>query len=550
MKLCEWISLLIKQSNYKVFGLPGYAIMPIWDAIGKENDIILSRHESGAVFMADGYTRKTGKLSVVLGTVGPGQTNMTTGVACAYKDSIPLLIVTGQNNSSRFGKGEFQESCGLDRSFQPSKLFDGITKMSMEITSIDNATFIFEKAIQLATEGRPGPVHISVPFDLQNAIICEKTVEKHNDSKIATGFYDELHLQKVADIINRAERPLVLVGWGAYLCRASTQIKTFAERLSCPIISTIKGLAAVSSTWAWYIGHIGNGYCFVTKNFLKDYKPDLLICLGTSLSSYYMDSVTELFKETIICQVDIDSSQIGLHYDVDIGFVADVSIWLNNVLQKIKNKDLCLDSIADVNKKYIQYTSETANVHRGLFSESINLLNSILPEDAIVIPDAGNHWLNTLSLYRTKNVDGFMTNAGLGAMGHAIGCSIGISLADKSRPVVCITGDGSALMSGTEISVSSEQNCPIIFIIYNDSSLGRVRCYQVANSTKTTTSDLPKINFQNIGCGLGAQSISVNSIEQFYTAMKNALESRDTWVIEVIISKHDIPVFLNGKMGR
>ena len=225
-------------------------------------------------------------------------------------------------------------------------------------------------------------------------------------------------------------------------------------------------------------------------------------------------------------------------------------MWLNHVLSKLTRKDARHTAqIVEIHKQYMQYPNEAIKKYQGLFTESITMLNSILPDDVTVIPDAGNHWLNTLSLYRTKNIEGFMTNAGLGSMGHAIGCSIGISLADKNKPMVCITGDGSALMSGTEISVAAEQHCPIIFLVYNNNTLGRVRCYQEANNAKES-SDLPENDFRAIGRGLGAQGIRVRSLDQFCKAIRMALESQDTWVIEVIVPKHDLPVFLNGKDGR
>lgn len=553
MKFCEYIYKRLNQMNYDyVFGVPGSYIMPIWQVFKGLPKLVLARHESGAAFMADGWSRITKKPGVVMSTIGPGQTNMLTGVACAYKDSIPLLVITGQGNVDTFGKGIFQECYPLDRGFSPISIFEPVTKASIEITDIRNAVFLFERAYNIATSGRPGPVHLSIPYEIQDAElpkdsqilnIGENGLNKINESILCD------NMMEVFKHIEESERVLILAGWGCYLSDSSDELKTLSEKLSAPIITTIKGLSAVDYSWDFFIGHVGNGQKRGVVEFISKYDPDTILILGSSVSNFEVGSLNSILDRAKCVQVDISSEQLGLHRAIDVGIHSDLKLWIREACKllpsrrhdEIKEKiSLFKNTCVLDNNKELDSTSENS-----FMALAINKLNAILPENSVVIPDAGNHWLDTLSLYNTKSVAGFFTNSGLASMGHAIGSSIGIKLASPNKRLICITGDGSTLMFGNEISVSVRLKLDNIFIVFNNSSMGRVRTHQYFNyNCDYVASDIEEFNASEWAESMGAVNYRTKTIDEFVEALKAALKLNSTSVIEVIVSKDEIPVYL------
>ncbi|MBE6051249.1 MAG: thiamine pyrophosphate-binding protein [Clostridium sp.] len=557
MKFCEYIYNRLNQMNYDyVFGLPGYYIMPIWQMFEKSPKMVLSRHESGAVFMADGWSRITKKPGVVLGTIGPGQTNMMTGVACAYKDSVPLLVITGQGNVDSFGKGIFQECYPLDRGFSPTDIFNPITKASIEITDIRNAVFLFERAYRISLSGRPGPVHLSIPFEIQEAELPESSLYLNKDKLLE---YNENvlcgNMSEALEDIKKSEKTLIFAGWGCYLSESMSELKTLSEKLSAPIITTIKGLSAISYDWDYFIGHIGNGQRDGIIKFISDYNPDTVLVLGSSMSDYEVSLINDILDKAKCIQVDISPEQLGLHREIDLGIQSDLKVWIKEVNKLLtpKKSGEIKEKIASFKNMSVLKQCEKAedNDKFSFMAKAISELNKVLPKNAVVIPDAGNHWLDTLSMYNTKSVNGFFTNSGLGSMGHAIGCAIGMKLAMPDKRLVCITGDGSALMFGNEISVSARLKLDNIFIVFNNSSLGRVRTHQYFSyDRKYIESDIDNINISKWAEGLGAVSFRAETIDQFVKSVKEAIELKGTSVIEAVISNDEVPVALKDNYSR
>lgn len=544
MKFAEYVYKRLQEIGCDyAFGIPGSYIAPIWQSFKESAKLILARHESGAAFMANGWTRITGKLSVVLSTLGPGITNVITGTACAFKDSLPLLVITGQAPVESFGKGVFQECYPTDRGFSPNGIMSHVTKASIEINNIKNAVHLFEQAIKIATSGRKGPVHISIALDVQNQDVTEEQDLRYKNVSTVLR-YD---IEKVIDRFYSAERPLIIAGWGCHLSGCSKQLEMLSSKWGAPILSTVKGLTACSYKWEMFLGHVGPGQNKEILDFLYSYKPDLILVLGASLASYYSSHIKPIIDQSYCIQVDIDAEQLGFYQRIDCCIQADLREWLTSVCNSFKYHKNC----RDIKEKILQFKSELLQTYSqlasktGLMAKSINMLNRILPENAIVIPDAGNHWLDTLSLYRTQQANGFFIDIGIGSMGHAIGSSIGIKLADPNKRVVCITGDGSILMSGSEISVSTELNLNNIYIIYNNASHGRVRTDQyITWNEDYIASDIIMCDFCKWGESLGAQGFRVASENEFKEAVASALEIESTSVIEVLVDKNEIPVCL------
>lgn len=543
MKFCEYISKRLENLGCTyVFGLPGSYIMPIWQAVGSTSKLILSRHESGSAYMADGWSKFNGSLGVVLTTIGPGITNVITGIAGAYKDSIPLLVITGQADTTKIGSGVFQESSEGNVGIVPTKIMSSVCKASFEITSVGNAIDLFEKALTIALSGRNGPVHLSIPKDIQISEITSNNHVFSNKNKIKNTFYDEHLFSK----IDSYKRPLILVGWGSFLSNSSDKILEFSSKINAPIISTVKGLSAVSYYWDLFVGNIGPGANKEVFEFIKEYSPDALIFLGCGMNSYYMDELLSVIsKDADRLQVDISEEQIGYNYNVNFGINADIRMFLDGILTYLKDKKVTDKNIISkilewksysLTPKYIDEVSKA-----GLMAKSIYELNKLLPVNSTVIPDAGNHWLDTLSLYRTKSPFGLCTNSGLGTMGHAIGASIGMKLANPEKRIICISGDGSMLMSGCEISVIPELEIDNIYIVYNNESLGRVREWQNSTCGNTVATDITKVNFSEWAKSQGIYSYQVNDINEFSIALKEALKRSKASLIEVLIDKDERP---------
>ncbi len=546
MVFSEYINMRLRELGYKVvFGVPGDYIMPLWQTFTGTPRLVLARHESGAAYMADGWARITRKPGVILSTIGPGQTNMLTGIACSYKDSVPLLAITGQASTETFGRGVFQECYQINRGFSPTSICAPVTKGSFEVTDIRHAVYIFESALKIAFTGRPGPVHLSIPLNIQEA---ELDTEPEEDLKAV--FENPTHhtytqidgLKNVADSLVSSERTLILAGWGCYLSGRTDELEELVRKLAAPIITTGKGLAAIRPDSDWFLGHIGPGYSKGVVDFLTQYNPDTVLILGSSLSAYYFDPIREIVEKANCIQIDLDYEMIGLRTRIELGIQADLRTWLPEICKLLPDKtnEELKEQIADFKSTEIENLNSNTV---AIGAQSIKELNRLLPEDAVVFLDGGIHCLNTLSCYKPKCVGGLFTNMGLGTIGYAIGASIGAKLALPDKRVVCITGDGSVMMSGNEISVAQSLNLDNIFIIYNNGSMARIRLCQYFEGQKNyVASDLPEIRFDKWAKSMGVNSYRVQSIEELRVALEKAWKSEKPSVIEIMVSKDEIPV--------
>lgn len=544
MTFAEYINKRLQELEYQyVFGVPGSYIMPIWQTFTDKPELVLARHESGAAFIADGWARITKKPGVVLTTIGPGITNVITGVANAYKDSVPLLVITGQAATAGFGSGSFQESFPADRGFAPPSLLQPVTKRSFEITDSSSAVLLFETALKTAVSGRPGPVHISVPLNIQTGEVClDNQVKTDLTGKKRINEYTAVD-SAIISALNSAKKPLFIAGGGCFSSDAAEELEKFSQKLSAPVITTLKGLTCIKESSPFFVGHVGPAQPHFMNTFLEEYKADTVLFLGTSLSSYYLNNIKDsLLKARTLIQVDIEAEQIGTRIHIDYEVQADIKHWLKAVFsaaeQKKNNK--IVEKIGKYRKSIVNYKKEeTGNF---TIASAIRMLNRECSEDVVVVPDAGNHWLNTFSLYTPRCYGGIFTNPGLGTMGYAIGAAIGIKLGNPDKKVICITGDGSVLMSGNEISTAKALDLDITFIIFNNYSLGRVRAGQASFAKPDfIASDISHINLKKWAEGLGVNAYRVQSEKELLDVLNS---SNKTTVIEVIVPKDEIPVFL------
>lgn len=534
MKVCDLYNKILEDmGGYYIYGLPGSFIMPFWNAISGKNKLILARHENGALFMADGFARATGRMGVAVTTVGPGVTNSITGLACAYQDSIPLLVIAGMGPVVNSGKGMFQNCDCEDRGFTPLELLEPVTKKCFLPMTGEAAVENLYEAIQIAYSGRKGPVHISLPLDVQNMDI--------DDNYYKTNFLEENIVnykidKNIIDLIKRCRRPIFLCGWGTHLANASIELERLSQATQIPIVATIKGVSSCSEANKMYIGIIGNVMCKETRETIKAYDSDLIISIGSSLSMNSCPEFENLFGNEEIIQVDIDDNQFNRYRKTTFHVHCDAKVFVRFLLQH--SSELVKNDLP-INKPQ----SITTNKN-NFFSNIVRSMNNIIKEDVIVIPDAGNHWLDVLYWYKPKNICSLMTNNGLASMGHAIGAAIGMSCAYKNKKVICVTGDGSFLMSGYDISTAVNYNLDIIFIVANNSGLGRVRQYQLSKKEEIKGSLIEYTSIKQCAKGLGADAYCCSSLEEFEIVLKECMKKKATSVIEVIQDKNDRPILL------
>lgn len=533
MKVCDIYNKILEDiGTYYIYGLPGSFIMPIWKSISGKNKLLLTRHESGAVFMADGYARATGKLGIAITTVGPGVTNSITGITCAYQDSIPLLILAGMGPLTAFGKGMFQNSDPRDRGFSPLDMLKPITKKCYLPRTGEEAIENLYEAIQIANSGRKGPVHISLPLDVQGMDINWQYSNKELNP------IDDIYTidKSIIEVIKKYKKPIILCGWGTYLSGAGEELVRLSQKTQIPIVATVKGITACSEENELYIGIVGNVMREDVRQTIVSYEPDLVISIGSSLSMNSCAEYDTLFKNAATIQVDIEQSQFNLYRKTEYQIKSDAKKFVGFLLQyadQIKN----INSIVKKQRPIIVKED-------NYFSKIINVINDMIPKESVVLPDAGNHWLDVLYWYQPKNIFGLTTNNGLASMGHAIGSAIGIACALQEKKVICVTGDGSLLMSGGELSTAVNYGINIMFIVANNSGLGRVRQYQIANKQEIKGSLIEFVSIEQYAKGLGAETYSCSTINDFKTALSKCLESKATSVIEVLLDKNDCPKLL------
>ena len=563
MMLSEYFYQRLSAAGVEsAFGVPGYFVMPIWQEFKKSPQIVLARHESGAGFMADGYSRATGRLGVLLATSGPGMTNCVTGVACAYRDSIPMLVVTGQAPASSFGTGAFLESYVLDRAVSPAALFAPITKKSIEIVEPANATFLIDTAIGLALSGRPGPVHLSIPVDLQQRDIPVPRRTERGLVEPAGSPAPSKEVARASAALAKAKRPLLLAGWGAARAGVGDAVAHLAEVYGAPVVTTTKAVSLLPADQPMLACHLGPGQRSDALAFIEDYDPDVIAVLGASLSSFYAGQLAPLFERAALVRVDLDADQLFLRARPDIALHGNLASIAPALVEGLKDIDSSTDG-----KRLAEHREEVAaslarfrdRGHRAALAQSrdhkgepsmsgtIARLAALLPADAVVVPDAGNHWLDTISLHRSPVSGGVQLNCGIGAMGWAIGASIGMAFADPGRLTVCVTGDGSLLMHGAELSVAAEHGLNLLVVAFNNRSHGRVRLGQEIDfDGDLLGTSIPDLKLHRWMAEMGLTTYEVSDPRDVEDVLRQAITTPGPVGVEVRCSPDEVPASLRS----
>ena len=534
----------LEQQNVKdIFGILGGATLPIYDALcDSKIRHILSRHEQGAAHAADGYARASGQPGVCFATSGPGATNLVTGIATASMDSSPVIAITGQvpstgvNTSYMIGRDAFQEADIIG-------ITTPITKYNYQPTKAAEIPQTIKTAFYIATTGRPGPVLIDIPKNLQS----EVTEIDFTNGIDLPGYKPPsnphpLQIKKAAEFLAKAERPIILAGGGVISANASPELMQTAELLMAPVATTFMGKGAFPEIHPLSLGSIGMHGNPVANKLLC--QADVLLAVGTRFADRSTGNLDSFCAGEKKIQIDIDAAEIGKNVDVDIPIVGDAKKALKALHEsllkhlKIKTNPAWTKRIKETKQQLNPPAPETKDLKpKTLLLE----LRKLLPEDAIVTTEVGQNQMWAALYFKALKPRTFISSGGLGTMGFGFPAAIGAKVACPDRPVVDIAGDGSFIMTEQELASSVAENIPVTVIVLNNSVLGMVaqwqrmfykKRYMAINLGKTP-------DFVKLAEAYGAQGFHVGSIAEFSTAVKKALKSNVTTVIDVPISPEE-----------
>lgn len=533
------IKSLIDNGVDTIFGYPGGSVLNIYDALYEfSNDInhIITSHEQGAAHAADGYARATGKVGVCLATSGPGATNLVTGIATAYMDSIPMVAITGNVSKSLLGRDSFQE-VNITGITMP------ITKHNYIVDDIKDLQAIVNEAFLLANSGRKGPVLIDIPKDVTVA-----TYEYIEDFKkpIYKLREDISQLDNAVDLINNSKKPIIYAGGGIISSNASEALIKFAEKAQIPVALSLMGLGGFPSTHPLYLGMIGmHGK---VESDVAVYSSDLVIAIGTRFSDRVATDREKFANTANIIHIDIDNAEIDKNVKSNIFLVTDANNALNKLTEKIKENNHS-DWLEFINQRASEITVGEFKTSPNP-KEIINLINELTPSDQIIATDVGQHQMWTAMFYPFEKQRTFITSGGLGTMGFGLGAAIGAAIGTNKRTIL-LTGDGSFHMNLNELATASKYNLPIKVIILNNKVLGMVRQWQTLfyNKHYCQTSIDKKTDYVKLAEAFGANGYVIDQIEGAKDILNKALNEDGVSIIDVRIDKDEmvLPMIPTGK---
>ncbi|MBR5246675.1 MAG: biosynthetic-type acetolactate synthase large subunit [Clostridia bacterium] len=535
--------VLIEQGVDTIFGYPGGAVLNIYDALYKYSDKInhvLTAHEQGASHAADGYARATGKTGVCLATSGPGATNLVTGIATAYMDSVPMVVITGNVGKSLIGRDAFQE-------VYITGITMPITKHNYMVQDVNELADTIREAFRIANTGRKGPVLIDITKDVTAAVTDFNRKEKiviKDDTVI-----DMDELQKVADIINKAKKPVVMFGGGVVSSNASELALELVEKANIPSCHTLMSAGVIGYNNPLNLGLLGMHGGYTTNKAVDD--ADVLIAIGTRFSDRVALDTSDFAKKATIIQIDIDLSEINKNVAVDHYLIGDVKTVLENLLPLIKKGDRA-EWIKQIEEyKAVDYAPQDDD-SQILPHQLIGAICDMAGEDTVVVTDVGQHQMWSAQYVHHVHPRGFLTSGGLGTMGYGYGAAIGAKVAlGDSKKVVHITGDGSFHMNLNEACTAVSYNLPVITVIMNNTVLGMVRQWQRCFYGKRFAATDPhrQTNFVKLAEAFGAKGYHADTIAEFKDAFAEALKTNGPVWIECAIDKDErvLPMIPAGK---
>lgn len=535
------IACLKEQGVDTVFGYPGGTILNIYDALYKHQDEIrhvLTSHEQGAAHAADGYARATGKVGVCMATSGPGATNLVTGIATAYMDSVPLVAITANVNLPALGKDSFQEIDIVGVTMP-------ITKHGFIVKNINDLAPTIRKAFKIAKTGRPGPVLVDITKDVTAAVCDYEPVNPAEPEKVVK--FNDKDLTAVAEMLCKAKKPFIYVGGGAIISDASAEVAELAELLDAPVCDTLMGKGAFDGHSKRYTGMIGMHGTKASN--LGVTECDLLVALGARFSDRVIGNPKKFAEGAKIVHIDVDAAEISKNICVDASLVGDLKTTLQklNPLITKQNHEDWMQHIEDLKTRYPLGYDDSKLTCPYIISE----IDRITEGKAVITTDVGQHQMWAAQHYLYSKPRTFLSSGGLGTMGYGLGACIGAQVGRPDDICINIAGDGCFRMNMNELATASRYNIPIIQVVINNHVLGMVRQWQTLfygkRYSQTVLNDA--VDFCKVAEGLGCKAIKITKKEEVEPAFKEAIAAKAPVLIECIIEEDDkvFPMVPAGK---
>ncbi len=527
------IECLKEQGVDTVFGYPGGAILNIYDALYKHQDEIchiLTSHEQGAAHAADGYARATGKVGVCLATSGPGATNLVTGIATAYMDSVPVVAITCNVGTSLLGKDSFQE-------VDIAGITMPITKYNFIVKDVSRLAQVIRRAFAIAQTGRPGPVLVDITKDV-TAAEWEYTHEALAQVDRLTDKITEEAMDRAVEMIHKAKQPFIFVGGGAVIANAADELRAFAKKIQAPVADSLMGKGAFDGTDELYTGMVGM-HGTKTSNFGIT-ECDLLIVVGARFSDRVTGNASKFARNAKILQLDVDPAEINKNIKVDAYVIGDVKV----ILRKLNAR---LDPIR--HDEWVAHIERMKDMYPLRYDKSVltgpyvieQVYEATKDKDTVIVTEVGQHQMWAAQYYAYREPRTLLTSGGLGTMGYGLGAAIGAKMGCKEKTVINIAGDGCFRMNMNEIATAVRYNIPVIQVVINNHVLGMVRQWQTLfygkRYSQTVLNDA--VDFVKLSEAMGAKAYRVTKKEEFMPALQEAMALNIPCVIECQINCDD-----------
>ena len=534
------VKCLLEEGVDIMFGYPGGAIMPVYDAMydyQKELKHILTRHEQGAIHAAQGYARSSGKVGVCLATSGPGATNLITGIADAQIDSTPLVCITGQVHSHLLGTDAFQETDVVGISMP-------VTKWNCQVTKAEDIPAAIAKAFYIARSGRPGPVLVDITKDAQFGEIefnykkCEQV-----RSYVAKPKLDLEKVKQAADLINKAKKPFVVFGQGVILAKAEEEFKAFIEKAGLPSAWTIMGLSALSSNHPLNVGMLGMHGNYA-PNVLTN-ECDILIAVGMRFDDRVTGNLSKYAKQAKVVHLDIDPAEIDKNVKTDVAVVADCKESLKELAELVNKNNhqnwlVRFKELTEVEYQKVINKETNPDSEELTMGEVISRINEITNGESIIVTDVGQHQMIACRYAKFNQTKSMITSGGLGTMGFCLPAAIGAKFGSPNRQVIAVIGDGGFQMTIQELGTIFQTKLDVKILILNNQFLGMVRQWQdLFFDKRYSATEMVNPDFQLIAKGYGIESNKVNNRKELITSLNTMLNHKGSYLLEVMVGKEN-----------
>lgn len=528
------LECLKEQGIDTIFGYPGGAVLPIYDALYNTEEIthILTAHEQGATHAADGYSRSTGKVGVVLATSGPGATNTVTGIATAYRDSVPMVVFTGQVPQSLLGKDSFQEVNIVD-------ITTSITKKSYIVTEADKLVSTIREAFNIAREGRPGPVVVDIPKDIQIAEIDYEyaEVEKPKGKRINLK-HNEEEFRKAEELISNSMRPVIYAGGGVVISGAQDELMSFAGKINAPVTCSLMGMGAFPGVHENYMGMVGMHGSKCSNYAVTEC--DLLIAVGARFSDRVISKVEAFAPDAKIIHIDIDPKEFGKNVNIDVALKGDVKEVLKVLTEKACQKDNAdwLDQVNSWKKLSAGKSNTSLHVSPKLIMEKLFHLTE---GNCILTTEVGQNQIWTAQYFKFTKPRTFISSGGLGTMGFGLGAAIGASVGNPDKKVINVAGDGSFKMNSTELATIAKYRLPVVQLVLNNHALGMVHQWQdmFYQGRFCHTQLGPDVDFIKLGYAYGIKTMKIENNSEIEEVLSYALSLNEPVIVECEINRDE-----------